>query len=110
MTTAPTSLVLGDGRTVHFLGLGGTTTSALLTRVAGQIGGTVDAVVAFWGADWQRDIIVVAAGSDEQFRQLTRGPAGNGWTSPPQPSPTASIRSAAPQRGNGSSSPQVRSP
>jgi hypothetical protein len=78
-TSAPKSLVLGDGRTVHLLGLGGTTTSALLTRVAGQIGGAVAAVVAFWGADWQRDIVVVAAGSDEQFRQLTRGPAGLQW-------------------------------
>jgi hypothetical protein len=79
MNSAPDSLVLGDGRTVHLLGLGGATTSDLLTRVAREIGGAVDAVVAFWGGDWHREIIIVAAGSDEQFRQLTRGPAGRQW-------------------------------
>ena len=75
----PDTLVLADGRTVNFLGLGGTTTSALLARVAAQIGGAVDAVVAFWGADWQRDIVVVATGSDEQFHQLTHAPGGVQW-------------------------------
>lgn len=78
-TSAPTTLVLRDGRTVHLLGLGGANTSDLLTRVAREIGGAVDAVVAFWGADWQHDIVIVAAGSHEQFHQLTRGPAGTQW-------------------------------
>lgn len=76
---APTSLTLGDGRTVHLLGLGGATTRGLLSRVAREIAGAVDAVVAFWGADWQRDVVIVAAGSPEQFHQLTRGPAGAQW-------------------------------
>jgi len=66
-TAAPSSLVLSDGRTVYFLGLGGTRTQALVTRVAAQIPSAVDHVVAFWRADWQRDIIIVASGSDEQF-------------------------------------------
>lgn len=78
-TAPPSSLVLDDGRTVNFLGLGGTRTQALITRVAAQIPSAVDQVVAFWGADWQRDIIIVASGSDEQFRQLTHGPAGAQW-------------------------------
>ncbi|MCV7014969.1 hypothetical protein H7I40_21470 [Mycolicibacterium madagascariense] len=73
---APSSLVVGDGRTVHLLGLGGTSTEGLLRRIAAEIGAAVDAVVAFWGADWQRDVIIVAAGSEIEFRQLTRGPAG----------------------------------
>ena len=75
-TPTPTSLTLGDGRTVHLLGSGGANTDNLLTRVAREIGPAVEAVVAFWGADWQRDIVVVAAGSAEQFRELTHGPAG----------------------------------
>jgi hypothetical protein len=79
MTTGAPTLVLGDGRTVHLLGLGGATTSDLLIRVGREIAGAVDAVVAFWGADWQRDIVIVAAGSHEQFHQLTRGPAGTQW-------------------------------
>jgi hypothetical protein len=73
---AASTLVVGDGRTVQLLGMGGTTTSGLLRRIATQIGGAVDAVVAFWGADWQHDIIIVAAGSDDQFRRLTNGPPG----------------------------------
>jgi hypothetical protein len=75
----PSSLVLADRRTVHLLGLGGATTSALLARIAAQINGAVDAVVAFWGPHWQRDIVIVAAGSDAQFVQLTRGPTGGNW-------------------------------
>jgi hypothetical protein len=78
-TAAPNSLTIGDGRTVHLLGLGGATTSGLLSRVAREIPGAVNAVVAFWGADWQRDIVIVAAGSGEQFHQLTRGPACTQW-------------------------------
>lgn len=79
VSTAPASLVLGDGRTAHFLGLGGARTSALLTRIAALMADAVDAVVAFWGPDWQRDIIIVATGSDDEFRVLTRGPAGTQW-------------------------------
>ena len=75
--TPPASLTLGDGRTVALLGSGLASTDALLTRVGREIGPAVEAVVAFWGADWQRDVIVVAAGSAEQFRELTHGPAGS---------------------------------
>ncbi len=32
-------------------------------------------MTAFWGTDWPRDIVVVAAGSDEQFRALAGGGA-----------------------------------
>jgi hypothetical protein len=75
----PTTLVVGDGRTVQLLGLGGARTRRLLTRIAAQMSGAVDAVVGFWGADWQREIVIVAAGSDDQFRQLTGGPSGQQW-------------------------------
>ncbi|MCW2685940.1 MAG: hypothetical protein JWR37_830 [Mycobacterium sp.] len=39
----------------------------LLERIAAQLGPAVDAVVKFWGADWQRDIVVVATGSEAEF-------------------------------------------
>jgi ferric-dicitrate binding protein FerR (iron transport regulator) len=46
MNSVPSALVLDDGRTVELLGLGNATTTALLTRVANEIGGAVDAVVS----------------------------------------------------------------
>jgi hypothetical protein len=73
-TASPTTAVaLGDGRTVHLIGLGGQRTAALLTRIAAETGGAADAVTAFWGTDWPRDIVVVAAGSDAQFRAMAGG-------------------------------------
>jgi hypothetical protein len=71
--SAPSSLVV-HGRTVRFIGLGGQANTALLTRIAGQIGDAVDAVVGFWGEDWQRDILIVATATDDQFA----GQAGPG--------------------------------
>lgn len=47
--------------------LGGARTDALLSRVSGQFSGAVAAVERFWGTDWQREIMVVASGSDAQF-------------------------------------------
>jgi len=60
-------LVVGDGRTVTLIGLGGERTDRLLTRVAAEIGPAVAAVEAFWGTDWTHDIRVVATDSAEQF-------------------------------------------
>jgi hypothetical protein len=66
---------VGD-RTLRMTNLGGPQSQTLLTRVAGSIGGAVDAVEAFWGADWPRDIDVVATGSQRQFEaQAGGGPA-----------------------------------
>ena len=64
--TAPSSLVV-DGRTVRFIAFGGQVNTALLNRIAGQIGDAVGAVVGFWGEDWQRDILIVTTGTDDQF-------------------------------------------
>jgi hypothetical protein len=72
-------LNLPDGRTAHFLGMGGVVTDAFLRRVAAHLGDATDAVAAFWGTDWQRHIIVVATATAGQFRALTRGPAGTQW-------------------------------
>ena len=64
--TVPSSIVV-DGRTVRFIAFGGLANAALLNRIAAEIGDAVDAVSAFWGQDWQHDILIVATATDEQF-------------------------------------------
>ncbi len=59
--------VVGDGRTVRLISLGGTRTDALLTRILGDMGGAVDAVERFWGTDWDHEIVVIATDSQPQF-------------------------------------------
>ncbi|WP_425181310.1 hypothetical protein [Mycobacterium sp.] len=74
-SSAPRRMEIGD-RSLRLTDLGGPQSQTLLTRVAGNIGGAVDAVEAFWGTDWPRDIDVVATGSQRQFEaQAGGGPA-----------------------------------
>src|SRR6185295_220153 len=70
---ASSTIVVADGRTVELMSLGGPQTRPLLDRVSGEMDDAVRAVTAFWGADWPRNIVVVATGSDEQFRALAGG-------------------------------------
>nr|WP_264003246.1 hypothetical protein [Mycolicibacterium sphagni] len=71
-------MVVGDGRNVRLISLGGAATDGLLTRVAANIGGAVAAVEKFWGTDWERDIVVIATDSQTQFvAQAGLAPAGN---------------------------------
>jgi hypothetical protein len=72
-TAASTIQTLNDGRTVHLIGLGGAHTSPLLARIATEMNGAAQAVTAFWGPDWPRDVVIVAAGSDAQFGTLAGG-------------------------------------
>jgi hypothetical protein len=72
-TAASRPETLDDGRTVHLVGLGGEHTAPLLTRIAAQMNDAAKAVTAFWGPDWPRDIVIVAAGSDAQFGSLAGG-------------------------------------
>ncbi|WOF20819.1 hypothetical protein IHV82_10140 [Mycobacterium avium] len=72
------SLVVGD-RTVRLLGLGGPASDRLLARVAAGMGAAITAVEAFWGADWSREISVVAAGTDEEFRAAAGGGPATQW-------------------------------
>ncbi|MGX9792228.1 peptidase [Mycobacterium sp. MMS18-G62] len=74
-TAASTTETLSDGRTVRLVGLGGPDTAPLLARIAAEIDGAAQAVTAFWGPDWPRAVLIVAAGSDAQFRQLAGGTA-----------------------------------
>ena len=74
-----TPVVVGD-RTVRLVGGGGRASDRLLSRVASNIGAAVHQVEAFWGVDWPRDIPVVAAGSDEQFRAAAGGGPAAQWS------------------------------
>ncbi|OBE94849.1 DUF4157 domain-containing protein [Mycobacterium sp. 852002-10029_SCH5224772] len=72
------SIVVGD-RTVRLLGLGGPSSDRLLSRVASDMGAAIGAVEAFWGVDWAREISVVAAGTDEEFRGAAGGGPASQW-------------------------------
>jgi hypothetical protein len=72
-TAASTTETLDDGRTVRLVGLGGVHTAPLLTRIGAQMNEAAAAVTAFWGPDWPRDVLIVAAGSDTEFGRLAGG-------------------------------------
>jgi hypothetical protein len=76
--TTPTSVsreqTLRDGRTARLIGLGGHT-APLLDRISTQLDDAADAVTAFWGPDWPREIVIVAAGTDAQFSAVGGGDA-----------------------------------
>lgn len=78
VSAATKSLVVGD-RTVRLLGLGGPAGDRLLSRVASNIAAAINAVEAFWGVDWSRDISVVAAHTDEEFRAAAGGGPAAAW-------------------------------
>jgi len=71
---------LRDGRTVRLVGLGGQHTAPLLARIAAQSDDAAQAVTAFWGPDWPREVLIVAAASDEQFGSLAGGGADTAAT------------------------------
>ncbi|MEZ0053870.1 hypothetical protein ABIA30_004907 [Mycobacterium sp. MAA66] len=64
-------LTTRDGRRVHLLALGAG--SDLLARIATEIDAAVAVVTGFWGDDWRRDITIITAGTDEEFRVLAGG-------------------------------------
>lgn len=69
--SAPTTIRLVDGRTVDLLALD--PGSTLPGRITAELEGAVAAVTAFWGEDWRRQITIVTAGTDEEFRALAGG-------------------------------------
>lgn len=69
------ALVVGDGRTVTLLSLGGPATDPVLDRVAADIGEAVARVEDFWGTDWSHDIVVVATATDAQFAAAAQATA-----------------------------------
>lgn len=78
--SGPPALMVGDGRTVHLVSLGGARTDALLSRVRADIGGAVAAVERFWGTDWTPEIVVVATGSAAQFATEARLDPRREWS------------------------------
>ena len=72
-TAASTTETLNDGRTVHLVGLGGAHTAPLLARIAAEMNDAAQAVSAFWGPDWPRGVVIVAAESDAEFGSLAGG-------------------------------------
>lgn len=78
LSAAARSITVGD-RTVRLLGLGGAAGDRLLSRVAADMGPAITAVESFWGADWNREISVVAAGTDEEFRAAAGGGPASQW-------------------------------
>lgn len=73
------SLFVGD-RTVRLIGHGGPVSERLLSRVASDMSAAIGAVEAFWGTDWSREITVVAARTDEEFRAAAGGGPASQWT------------------------------
>lgn len=64
------TFTLPDGRTARLLTLGGPQTDVLLDRIRDELLGAADAVTAFWGPYWPREIDIAVAGTPEQFRVL----------------------------------------
>ncbi len=72
------SLVAGD-RTVRIQAPAGPAGDRLVSRVASDVGAAVTAVEAFWGFDWSRDIAIVVARTDEEFRAAAGGGPPAQW-------------------------------
>ncbi|WP_414685334.1 hypothetical protein [Mycobacterium sp.] len=66
-SSAASTLHLPDARTVYLVG-----TAPVLTRIAAEVPGALDAVVGFWGDDWNREIVIIATDSDAQFAAEAR--------------------------------------
>jgi hypothetical protein len=71
-------LRVGDRR-VRLLGSNVPANDRLMSRIAADIGRAVDEVQAFWGVDWSHDILVVIAGSDEEFHAAAGGGPAAQW-------------------------------
>nr|WP_235216004.1 hypothetical protein [Mycobacterium kyorinense] len=65
---------------VRAVNLGGSGAEPLLGRVSAEMPAAVDAVQAFWGADWPREIVVVATGSQRQFEAQAGGGPAPQWS------------------------------
>jgi hypothetical protein len=70
---ASQTLTLRDGRSVTLLPLGGARSAALTARIAAELDTATEAVTAFWGDGWRRDVTIVATGTDEEFLALGGG-------------------------------------
>lgn len=79
----PHTVLTADGRTAQIVDLGGEG-GATLDRIAAELPAATEAVTAFWGPQWRRDITIVLAGSAEQFATLAGGGADVAATTTPE--------------------------
>lgn len=63
----------GGQRDVTLVSLGGAATDPLLRRIAVELDGAVDRVESFWGSEWPHEVVVVAAGTEAEFREQAPG-------------------------------------
>ncbi|MCH9735440.1 MAG: basic secretory family protein [Actinomycetia bacterium] len=75
-STSSRAVTMRDGRTAHLIDLGAPGGAALLDRLSSELPGAVDAVTAFWGPRWPREVLIAVAGSQEQFAALAGGGTG----------------------------------
>ncbi|BBZ40096.1 hypothetical protein MCNS_31590 [Mycobacterium conspicuum] len=69
---------VGD-RQVRLVGSTVPAVARMMSQIEADIGGAVDAVQAFWGTDWTREISIVVAGTDEEFRVAAGGGPASRW-------------------------------
>lgn len=73
--SGPSSVTLPDGRTAQLIDLGAPGGGALLDRISTELPGASDAVTAFWGPQWPREVLIAVAGTQDQFATLAGGGA-----------------------------------
>ena len=71
--SAPSPVTLPDGRTAQLIDLGAPGGGPLLDRIWTELPGATDAVTAFWGPQWPREVLVAVAGTPDQFATLAGG-------------------------------------
>ncbi|MGZ8801377.1 MAG: peptidase [Mycobacterium sp.] len=72
-SAASRAVTTPDGRSTQLVDLGAPGGAALLDRISAELPGATDAVTAFWGPRWPREVVIVVAGSQEQFSTLAGG-------------------------------------
>jgi hypothetical protein len=78
------SRTLKDGRIVTLMPLGGADTTRLIERITPELNGAAEAVTAFWGEVWPRQVLIVAAGTDQDFLGMGGGTPDNAATTTSQ--------------------------
>ncbi|MBS4730265.1 hypothetical protein MSM1_18710 [Mycobacterium sp. SM1] len=76
----PESSLVIAGSTVRLTSLAGPASDRLLVRISEELGHAAENVRAFWGIDWPREVAVVLAASEPQFRAQAGGGTARQWS------------------------------
>jgi hypothetical protein len=68
-----------DDRNVRLLGSNVPAVERLMSRIQADVGDAIQAVEAFWGTEWTREISMVVAGTDEEFHAAAGAGPGSQW-------------------------------